>query len=383
MRIVRLHLTNFLSYRDVTLELGDLTALVGPNASGKSNAVAALRLLHEIPAFGLQTAVARRGGFDSLRHRSKGRYCDPALRLEFRIAPGFGLSFYELKLASLAGRRAQRYEVELERGAVAMAMEECSEFSHRSGDLTLGPASLLSSGYVSERDRPHIPEGQSALPTVLSFGGMEIWELLSSIRTVEINPARIKELQDPSPAQELEPDGSNAASCFEALEPDVQSELVAQLAAIVPAVERIEPRHLDDKMTLRFHLRFDGKLQDFSARQMSDGTLRIFGILLALVQPGRPTLVVIEEPETAIHLGALRSVVEIMRAYSPEVQVLITTHSADIVDSLDLDELRVVWPDDGTSRLSPVASHTRDLVRQGLVTPGELLRSDALDPAVA
>jgi len=114
-RLLRLHLTNFLSYRDAVLEFGDFVALVGPNASGKSNAVAAIKLLREIPFHGLPTAIARRGGFDQLRHRSRGHPYDPALRLDFKMGPRERESFYELKLRALSGKR---YEVKSERALV-------------------------------------------------------------------------------------------------------------------------------------------------------------------------------------------------------------------------------------------------------------------------
>ena len=49
MKLVRLNLQHFLSYRDATLEMGDLVALVGQNSAGKSNVLKALKLLRDIP----------------------------------------------------------------------------------------------------------------------------------------------------------------------------------------------------------------------------------------------------------------------------------------------------------------------------------------------
>jgi predicted ATPase len=135
-------------------------------------------------------------------------------------------------------------------------------------------------------------------------------------------------------------------------------------------------------MTLNFFQRAGDKTRSFLANQMSDGTLRAFAIVLALLQPSKPVLLVIEEPEVAIHLGALRTLVEVLREHSSEVQILMTTHSADIIDALEIEQLRVVWSEDGVSVAADVADHTKDVVRAGLITPGELLRSDALDPAL-
>lgn len=377
MKVRKVVLRNFLSYRDASFELGDLTALVGPNAAGKSNAVTAVRLLREIPTFGLQTAIARRGGFDQLRHRSEGRPYDPSIQLEFQVAPDLPVSTYELHLGAKKGKR---YEVKRERGEV-FTHDGRTQFTHKQGSVL----SIFNDGSVLMDGPgllPTIPAGQSALPVVSPYSP-ELWRLLRSLQTVEIEPSRIGSLQEPSPDHEFEPDGSNAASFFEMLETEARRELVRELAAIVPGIERIEPRHVADKLTLAFYQTVSGKNREFSAKQMSDGTLRAFGILTSLFQRVPPALLVIEEPERAIHLGALRTLVDILREHSADVQVLITTHSADMVDALDLDELRVVWTEDGASHVAPVAEHTRIPVREGLITPGELLRSDSLDPAVA
>jgi len=376
MKVTELVLRNFLSYREASLDLGNLTALVGPNAAGKSNAVSAVRLLREIPTFGLQTAIARRGGFDQLRHRSEGRPYDPALILRFQVAPELPVSTYELHLGAKKGKR---YEVKLEKGEI-FSRDRRSSFLHERGTVE---ASLeLHNGGTLTPLFPAIPPGQSALP-VVSLGTEDLWNLLRTLQTVEIEPSRLGDLQEPSPGNDFEPDGSNTASFFETLDAPRRRELVQELFAIVPDIDRIEPRHVADKLTLAFFQQVSGKTREFSAKQMSDGTLRAFGILTSLFQKEPPTLVVIEEPERAIHLGALRTLVDILREHSADTQILVTTHSADMVDALDLDELRVVWMEDGASHIAPVAEHTRIPVREGLITPGELLRSDALDPAVA
>ena len=115
---------------------------------------------------------------------------------------------------------------------------------------------------------------------------------------------------------------------------------------------------------------------------MSDGTLRTLAILIAVMHQESPGLLVIEEPEIAIHLGALRTLVELLQARPDGVQIVITTHSADIVDALPLDSLRVVWTQEDASHIAAVSEHSKEPVRQGLITPGELLRADALDPAI-
>lgn len=380
MRVKRLHLTNFLSYRRAVLELGDLVALVGPNASGKSNAVAAIKLLREIPLYGLPTAINRRGGFDQLRHRSHGHPYDPAIRLDFQTAPGLPESHYEVSLRALSGKR---YEVKSETAEVNEKYGTFS-FSNLAGRFAAEDRFADNvERYPAARDF-RLPPGQSAVNLAASYGSLVVGGVLSGLRTVEVNPARVADLQEPSSTRSFEPDGSNTASIYEDLPSGARQELIDELAAIVPGIDRIEVRRLADKVTLSFGQRDgQGRRREFLAKQMSDGTLRAFSILLAMLQPSRPGLLVVEEPEIAIHLGALRTLVDILRQHAEATQILMTTHSADVIDALDIDSLRVVWSAEGSSHIAPVASHTREPVRRGLITPGELLRSDSLDPAVA
>lgn len=379
MRIQKLQLTNFLSYRDATIEFGDLTALVGANASGKSNAAAALKLLRDIPEYGLQTALLRRGGFDQLRHRSEGRPYDPKLSVDFFEDPPFQGGRYELELASVAGGR---YAVKREVGEIQMNGSQF-RFANVRGKLTIQAEGDQAERFLPPHaEPPNVPDGQSALGIASSFGPFfSFWRLFSGLQVVEINPARVRELQDPTPGYDFEPDGSNCASVFEGLDSDRRAQLIDELAAIVPSVVNIEVRRFSNKMTLNFFQSAGDRTRTFLANQMSDGTLRAFAILLALYQPRQPDVLVVEEPEVAIHLGALRTLVEVLREHAREVQIVLTTHSADIIDALDVDELRVVWSEDGVSQLAPVAAHTKETVRTGLITPGELLRADSLDPA--
>jgi predicted ATPase len=366
---VSIELTNFLSYKSATLDIGDFTAVIGPNASGKSNAVAAIKLLRDIPSYGLPIAIARRGGFDQLRHRSHGHPNDPALKLTFRYANASD-STYEIALAAVRGKR---YRVKRESAALVLDNGERVSF------VSDGEVVHYVDSRGRNRVRTRIGPGQSAL----TLGGMAsylVYNALLSMQAVEIHPAHVGELQDPSSTREFEPTGSNTASVYEALSLEAREAITEQLAVIVPGIVRIEPRNYADKQTLSFYQSTDHGNRSFSAKQMSDGTLRAFGILLALAQPLRPRLIVIEEPEVAIHLGALRSLVDMLQAEAERSQILLTTHSADIIDALPVDSLRVVWNDTDQSRIAGVSQHTRDILRKGMMSPGELLRADALDP---
>jgi len=377
-RFRSLDLVNFLSYRKSSLEFDDFIALVGPNASGKSNAVAAIKLLRDIPFHGLPIAIARRGGFDQLRHRSHGRPYDPALKLRFSYDGNE--SYYELALGAIAGKR---YEVKHEHGVVKMGLDEY-RFTNDSGKFSWTFIREGAELDIANRDRQlPIPPGQSAVTASGNVAAYWVSRALQSMQTVAINPALVSDLQEPSSTREFEPDGSNAASIYDALDAPARTQLVDEMSAIVPGIVRIDVRRLADKVTLEFVQDTGRGNREFLAKQMSDGTLRVFGMLLSTLQGNRPSLVVIEEPEIAMHLGALHTLVDVLKQQAMDCQVVITTHSADIVDILPIESLRVVWNVDGASHLAEVADHTRETVKRGLITPGALLRADSLDPVGA
>ena len=308
-RFTAIQVTNFLSYKVARLEIGDLIALVGPNASGKSNLASAIKLLREIPIHGLPIALARRGGFDQLRHRSAGRPNDPSLRVEFFIGESLKPSFYELSLGAVSPRsyrvKSESAEIWTDQLYSLKSDGKKVTFTEPSYDDESEPPK------TSKREFPVAP-GQSALSTG-GLAGFLVYQTLQRMQTVEINPAKVADLQEPSATQEFESDGSNSTSVFESLDTKTKTELIDELNAIVPGIVRIEVQHLADKQTLAFIQETSTGNREFYAKQMSDGTLRAFSILLAMKQPRRPGLFVIEEPEVAIHLGALRTLVEVLK----------------------------------------------------------------------
>jgi predicted ATPase len=370
-RFVSLRLTNFLSYKDATVDFGDVIALVGPNASGKSNFVSAVKLLREIGTHGLPVAIARRGGFDQLRHRSNGRPNNPALRITFKYPQVEEESYYEIAFASVAGGT---YKVKEESANV---FNGARRYTFASNGATVLTNETLGN---NEPARYTVAPGHSAVTGAASMAGYLVYTALSQLQTVEISPQVLREFQEPTSLGQFEPDGSNVISVYDSFDANRRSLVVDRLNAIVPGITKVEVSSLAGQQTLKFGQQSPRGVREFSARQMSDGTLKAFGILVALFQPANPMLVVIEEPEIAIHLGALRTLIDILQTQASSVQLVLTTHSSDIVDQLPVDAIRVVWTDGDRSRIAPVSEEAALVVKDKLLTVGELMRSHALDP---
>jgi predicted ATPase len=102
--------------------------------------------------------------------------------------------------------------------------------------------------------------------------------------------------------------------------------------------------------------------------------------MTALLQRPRPELIAIEEPELTVHPGAIRLLYDYIKEGSLRGQVVLTTHSPDLLSLLSTDEVRVVERSGDETRIGPLDDAQRDLVKQGLFTLGEVMRSEGLKP---
>ena len=163
------------------------------------------------------------------------------------------------------------------------------------------------------------------------------------------------------------------------------------LAAIVPGVAGVETVTIPPYETLKFvqHVtsaRGKPIPYTFHAAGMSDGTLRVLATLVAVAQLSTTrtpaSLVGLEEPESALHPAAAGALMDALREAASQAQVLITSHSPDLLDQVDLetDHLLAVLSENGVTKIAPVDKASLSVIQEHLYTPGELLRLDQLEP---
>lgn len=103
----------------------------------------------------------------------------------------------------------------------------------------------------------------------------------------------------------------------------------------------------------------------------SDGTLRIARIVLDLLRP-QVSCLLIEEPETAVHPGLLDKLLSLVEAYSTDRQIVLSTHSPQVVDRFAPDQLRLVEREEGVPRVHALSAADRDLAMSYLHDQGSL-----------
>jgi predicted ATPase len=101
------------------------------------------------------------------------------------------------------------------------------------------------------------------------------------------------------------------------------------------------------------------------------------------LDPPAVRLVGIEEPETALHPAAAAAMMDALQEAAVSGQVIVSTHSPDLIDQVDFecDRLLVVEMRAGETVIGSLDSASREIIREHLCTPGELLRMDHLEPA--
>ena len=171
--------------------------------------------------------------------------------------------------------------------------------------------------------------------------------------------------------------------------PEISERLTDYLRTVVPEITGVDSIAVGNRRALEFRCRVRSASSDerYFADSMSDGTLHVLGVLLALFQnagvAGGGHVVGIEEPETALHLDAAGVLTDVLLDASQRAQVIVTTHSADLLDRDELvpvDSMLPMVSADGESKIGPLDEVGRSVVREGTFTAGELLRIDQLHP---
>ena len=377
--ITRVVLKNYKSIAACDVRLRPLTFLVGPNGAGKSNFLDALRFVADALHSSLDHAIRDRGGINDVRRRSGGHPNHFSIRLDFTL-PENSTGHYVFRIG---GRPPGGYEVQREECIIQTASTQKKYF-------------CVEDGTVTETSMKVAPTAVADRLYLVNASGLSefrpVYEAFSQMGFYNLNPDKIRDLQAPDPGDLLIRDGSNLASVLAQLSPAVKGRIEEYLGKVVPGVHEVEVKKFGPKETLQFRQNTTGAKHQwrFLANNMSDGTLRVLGILVALFQGNhdrqkRVLLVGIEEPEIALHPAAAGVLLDGLRDAADYTQIIITSHSPDLLDDKDLDpeSILAVEAHDGTTTIARVDEAGRSAVRDRLYTTGELLRLNQLQPEPA
>ena len=320
-----IHIENYLSLRDVMLPFKPLTVLVGPNASGKSNVLGALRLLNKIMTREDPPPV------DVIRDSfwaGEGNHI--AFQLQTEV--GKTSTVYELGLAAEVGNpcideklSVKKVQVISIRNGKGMVQDEDgkNETPYRSSKLA-----LKSAGDYGNKPVTNALTGFIKSWKFYNFRPDPIRKYLMEYSLVT------KELSEPP---QLNRSGFRLPEVLSYWHTN-NSERFRNVSESLEASTnfRIDQRTTNGELELCL---LEGYKNPIPLADASDGTLRLIAYYTLLNLPELPPLIAIEEPERNLHPGALKDIAKILGQIAERTQVIITTHSSQLLDTFNSESL--------------------------------------------
>ena len=357
LRFRRLRLRNWKNFLRVDVALQDRLFLVGANASGKSNFLDAFRFLRDIAlsGSGFREAVLhpRRGGVSGIRCLAARRYPDVEMTVDLE-EEGEGAAWkYEIAFHQDNQRRPRIRTERVSRGSDLLV--------DRPNEEDAADPARLTQTYLEQ-----VSVNQAFRDLAVFF---------SSIRYLHLVPQLVRE-PDRSVGRTNDPFGGDfleqVAKTQERTRTARLGRIQRALRVAVPQLEQIDlwrdargTPHLRGKYQ---HWRAQGAWQ--SEEQFSDGTLRLMGLLWAVMDKGGPLL--LEEPELSLHPEIVRVLPQMLARVQRQSgrQVFVSTHSPDLLrdEGIGLDEAMLLVTSAEGTEVAPVGSNeeVRKLLEGGL-----------------
>ena len=371
MIITRLKLTNWRNFTDVDVPLRDRAFIIGPNASGKSNLLDAVRFLRDVAqreGGGLQAAVRRRGGVREIRS------------LSAHAGGGVGLEVHLSRDSDEPVEWKYRLVFNVERSGHHRIMVHEESAEHQ-GKI------LLQRPNQDDKDDPELLT-ETALEQINANRRFRaVAEFFDEVTYLHLVPQLVRHGAEIGGNRlENDPFGQGVLERIAAADSETRRSRLDQIAAslsfIVPQLEDLAFER--DEITGRPHLkaRFShwrgGEVWQRES-QFSDGVWRLIGLLWALLErPKQGGALLLEEPEISLHRDVMLHLAGLIyfssrpdwrdwyeKAGKPldnlreRRQVILTTHSPDLLCDQGIDgwEVLCITPDKDGSAVKPLAAN--------------------------
>lgn len=333
----QVQIKNFLSLRNVTLPLKPLTVLIGPNASGKSNILRSLNLLNIMVIYEqpLPTQITRYYLWDSK---------EGGITFLARIKVGEIPTEYQLALKGGANSTPTTEELRVNGRKIisiqdgqGIVQDEGSKnktkFISSTGKLALGSAGDYGNKPITSTIRKFIKNWNfyDYRPHIMRQHFKEFPFAGGESKSEEVREHRVlPKLYDyGSELSELLTDWYfNDQERFDSIQ--------KTLASFMDI--RIDYRPIDGERHLCLLVGSKNR-KPIHLWKASDGILRVIGYYALLNQQILPPLIAIEEPERNLHPGALKNIASVLEQLAERTQVIITTHSSQLLDAFSYESL--------------------------------------------
>ena len=414
MFLKKLRIHNYKSLRNVCFTPEPFATLIGPNAAGKSNFADAVHFLSEVYEHGLETAIARKGGYENIAFR-KQRRTTAAIEFEVTIqlaggSPMLSSESWDLKKEEVelthkfsfktkTSRISADFEVveesftisqlpsEIRTNGQAQDLIRLSKVPHgrieakvlRKSEISHAIQEMIS--YYNEHLGSLVSTAQSLLlnsfPFKIPFVS-QFESALPDIRVYQFSPLSCRESGAPTPNPELGRSGKNLPALIDWLQknhPKAWEQVIAEMQDILQGLNQVSLQYLHTK-TLGLFFEEEGFGRPWNVNEISDGTIQALAILTASADP-RTSLLLIEEPENSVHPWIVRKLVERLKTVSKTKTVIVTSQSPVLVDELSPREVWIVARQNGETQIRQLTDLDPSIEEQWKA--GKYRLSDFLD----
>lgn len=357
--ITQIALANYRSLLNVSVQVGALNVVTGANGSGKSNMYRAMKLLSETARGDLVRTFAEEGGLSSLswagperisQAMRDGRHAIEATAQSGGARIRFGFATEEFSYALSLGARTPMGNVE-RYVPTSFTLDpaikrECiwvGPLYRPAACLVDRHASVvkLRAGQSWEIYAEHMPDFESILseladpervPEIFRVRSMvRDWRFYDHFRTDRDSPIRQPQIGTLTPV--LSHDGYDLAAALQTI---IE---IGERDALARTIEDAFPGsqlNIAVDESARFSVNFTqpGMLRPLTARELSDGTLKYFLLVAALLSPRPPSLLVLNEPENSLHPSLIPALARLIAAVAEKTQVWVVSHAPELVHEL-------------------------------------------------
>lgn len=363
MRITRVEIRNWRNFREASFPVADRLFLVGPNASGKSNLLDAIRFLRDLATEGggFQAAITSRGGVRRVRNLAARNFNHGWVSIHVWLGDDDERAVWEYELQFRTEQAGRHRPIIVEE----TVRERGEDRLRRPDRADRGDAERLTQTALEQVNANH------AFRPLATF--------LSEVRYLHLVPQVIRDPERRGPASD-DPFGSDFLQRIartQAKTRDARLRRINEsLRVAVPQLDQLTLERDDDgtpHLEARYqHWRSSGARQN--EQDFSDGTLRLIGLLWALQEGGAQSgPVLLEEPELSLHASVVQILPTLLHraARTRGRQVLVSTHAPQILqdEGLGLDEVVLLQPDtEGTQAtlVSEIEDIRREVEQAGL-----------------
>jgi predicted ATPase len=414
MELIRLEIHNYKSLRSIELSPERVNGFVGPNGAGKTNLVDCLDFLSECYRLGVELAVARKGGYESIAHRKMrrtkagisfqvGAYFEPA---EVRImnqpklsTPLYMGHYFELR--ARGGTIRSEYDILNESFFIAtltldLQLHRIATIDRQKDQIKLTKDDESLFRTVGLRDIDYFTQDKRRLfnsseSFMVAFSRLVplfsvFNRALGAIRAYNISPRHARDVGIPIANAELERSGGNLPAVVDFLKrghPKSWNAVMESMRSIMPNLTSINVDYTVGQ-TLGLFFEETGIGRPWSVNQVSDGTMQALALLTAIHNP-RSSIIAIEEIENSLHPWIVRDLIRAAKRVNTKKQLFLTTHSPMVMNELGADSISVVWRESGETRIEALGKLDHNIVeawKRGEIETFDAIATGAIGQAI-